>query len=197
MSEYNIPVPDVLICSVGTEIYYGPDVRKDKGWQKHISHRWKPEQVKNALDDLDFLNLQEAEGQRSFKVSYYMEDDADYLAEVHRKLQGNRLPCQVIYSHGQFLDILPYRASKGKAINYIKYKYEFPSSKVMVAGDSGNDEDMLKGKSNGLVVGNHSEELNSLKGKPRIYFSERDYAEGIIDGLVHYGFLPPHVLDQL
>lgn len=196
MSENNIPMPDILICSVGTEIYYGPDLRKDKGWQKHISHRWKPEQVKGILAGLDFLNFQEPEGQRSVKISYYMQDNPDYLAEVHRRLQEEKLQCQVIYSHGQFLDILPYRASKGKAISYIKYKYEFPSSRIMVAGDSGNDEDMLRGKHNALVVRNHSAELNVLKGKPRIFFSEYEHAAGIIDGLVHYGFLPPHVMDE-
>lgn len=197
MSEHRIPIPDILICSVGTEIYYGPDLRKDKGWQKHISHRWKPEQVKEVLADLDFLTFQEAEGQRSVKISYYMEENADHLAEVHRRLQDNRLRCQVIYSHGQFLDILPHRASKGKAINYIRYKYEFPSSKIMVAGDSGNDEDMLKGKNNALVVGNHSDELNGLKGKPRMFFSKHEYAAGIIDGLVHYNFFPPHIMDTV
>lgn len=197
LNENDIPMPDVLICSVGTEIYYGPDLRKDKGWQKHISHQWKPEDVKNTLAELDFLNFQEPEGQRTFKISFYMEDNPDYLAEVHRRLQEARLPCQVIYSHSQFLDILPYRASKGKAINYIKYKYEFPASKIMVAGDSGNDEDMLKGRNNGLVVGNHSDELNSLKGRPRIHFSAYEYAGGIIDGLIHYGFFPPHVMDEL
>jgi sucrose-phosphate synthase len=197
MSEHNIPMPDILICSVGTEIYYGPDLRKDKGWQTHISHRWKPEQIKGVLAELHFLRLQEPEGQRSVKISYYMQDNPDYLAEIHRRLQEEKLQCQVIYSHGRFLDILPHRASKGKAIRYIKYKYEFPSSKIMVAGDSGNDEDMLRGKNNALVVGNHSDELNVLKGKPRIFFSEHAYAAGVIDGLVHYGFLPPHVMDEL
>ena len=197
MSEYNIPMPDILICSVGTEIYYGPDLRKDKGWQKHIAHRWKPDKIKDVLADLDFLTFQEAEGQRSVKISYYMEDTGDHLASVRKRLQDAKLQCQVIYSHGQFLDILPHRASKGKAINYIRYKYEFPSTNIMVSGDSGNDEDMLKGKNNGLVVGNHSDELSVLKGKPRIFFSQHEYAAGIIDGLVHYGFFPPHVLDEL
>jgi sucrose-phosphate synthase len=144
------------------------------------------------LADLPFLQFQEAEGQTSHKISYYMEDHPEYLAEVHRLLREGKLPCQVIYSHGRFLDILPQRASKGKAIKYLKYKYEFPPSKVMVAGDSGNDEDMLRGRNNGLVVGNHSEELNSLKGRPSIFFSGKWYAAGIIDGLVHYGFIPPH-----
>jgi sucrose-phosphate synthase len=190
MTENDIPIPDVLICSVGTEIYYGPDLRKDKGWQQHISHRWKPMDIKAVLGDLDFLNSQEAEGQRSHKISYYMQDKEGYLAEVHRRLQDAKLQCTVIYSHGQFLDILPYRASKGKAIKYLKYKYEFSPDRVMVAGDSGNDEDMLIRKTNALVVGNHSEELNTLKGKSRVYFSDKTYAAGIVDGLIHYGFLP-------
>ncbi len=191
MTEYNIPMPDILICSVGTEIYYGPDLRMDKGWQRHISHKWKPEQVKAALESLEFLSSQEAEGQRSHKISYIMSDNPEYLTEVHRKLREEKLWCQVIYSHHQYLDILPYRASKGRAIKYLKYKYEFPSRRVMVAGDSGNDEDMLRGKNNGLVVGNHSEELEILRGRPRVYFSSKKYAAGIIDGLIYYGFLPP------
>ena len=192
MTEYDIPVPDILICSVGTEIYYGPDLRMDKGWQQHITHKWKPEKIKSTLQALDFLTSQEAEGQRAHKISYYMEDSRDYLDEVHRRLDEQKLSCQVIYSHGQFLDILPKRASKGKAINYLKYKYEFPSSKVMVAGDSGNDEDMIQGTNNGLVVGNHSEELEKLRGNLRVFFSRKKYAAGIIDGMGHYGFIPPH-----
>jgi sucrose-phosphate synthase len=192
MTEYDIPVPDILICSVGTEIYYGPDLRMDKGWQQHITHKWKPERIKSILQELDFLTFQEAEGQRAHKISYYMEDNPDYLNEVYRRLEKEKLSCQVIYSHGQFLDILPKRASKGKAINYMKYKYEFPSSRVMVAGDSGNDEDMIQGNNNGLVVGNHSQELEKLRGNVRVFFSRKRYAAGIIDGMVHYGFIPPH-----
>jgi len=192
MTEFEIPVPDILICSVGTEIYYGPDLRMDKGWQQHISHKWRPEQIKSTLQELDFLTFQEAEGQRAHKISYYMEDNPDYLAAIYRRLEEEKLSCQVIYSHGQFLDILPKRASKGKAIKYLRYKYEFPSSRVMVAGDSGNDEDMIRGINNGLVVGNHSEELEKLRGKIRVFFSRKTYAAGIIDGLVHYGFIPPH-----
>ncbi|MBU0681408.1 MAG: glycosyltransferase, partial [Proteobacteria bacterium] len=67
MTEYNIPIPDVLICSVGTEIYYGPDLRMDKGWQQHISYRWQPEKIKEVLGAVKFLTFQEAEGQRSHK----------------------------------------------------------------------------------------------------------------------------------
>ncbi len=189
MTEHNIPMPDIIICSVGTEIYYGPDLRMDKGWLKHISHQWKPEAIKEVLGNIDFLSFQEAEGQRSHKISYYMADDYDYLFWVYYMLKEAGLRCQVIYSHGQFLDIVPLRASKGKAIDYLRYKYEFSPLNVMVAGDSGNDEDMLSGKACGLVVGNYSEELEKLKGRRNIYFSSEKYASGIIDGLGHYSFI--------
>lgn len=189
MTEYNFPMPDILICSVGTEIYYGPDLRYDKGWQQHISWQWKPEKIKEALASFDFLTFQEAEGQRSHKISYYLEEKEDRLARVHERLQQMKLRCQIIYSHGQFLDILPARSSKGKAIDYLRYKFNFSPRHVMVAGDSGNDEDMISGHARGLVVGNHSQELEGLRGKANIYFSTEEYAAGIMDGLRHYGFL--------
>ncbi|MDA3785986.1 MAG: HAD-IIB family hydrolase, partial [Deltaproteobacteria bacterium] len=189
MTQYNIPIPDILICSVGTEIYYGPDLRMDKGWQQHISHRWQPEKIKEVLGEVEFLSLQEAEGQRSHKISYNMADDYDYLAWVHHLLDEAGLHCQVIYSHGQFLDILPRRASKGRAIAYVIAKFGFAPRYVMVAGDSGNDQDMLLGQARSLVVGNYAEELEKLRGKPRIYFSEEPYAAGIIDGLHHFGMV--------
>ncbi|RJX33690.1 MAG: HAD-IIB family hydrolase [Desulfurivibrio sp.] len=189
MTEQNIPIPDILICSVGTEIYYGPDLRIDKGWQQHLNHRWRPEEIKRELAGLDFLSSQGAEGQRRFKISYYMQDDRELLNRVIRTLREARLRCKVIYSHGQFLDILPYRAAKGKAISYIKYKWEISPENVMVAGDSGNDEDMLRSRCRGLVVGNHSRELEHLRGKRGIFFSRHRYAGGIIDGLIHYKFL--------
>lgn len=189
MNEQLIPIPDVLICSVGSEIYYGPNLRIDRGWQQHLSTNWKPEQIRDVLGRLDFLGLQGQEGQRAFKISYYMKDDQELLARVHQHLAAAKLLCQVIFSHGQFLDILPYRASKGKAIKYLQYKWGISPQNVMVSGDSGNDEDMLRGRSCGLVVGNYSRELENLKGKPRIYFSKKKHAAGIIDGLNHYGFL--------
>ncbi len=189
MTEHNIPMPDILICSVGTEMYYGPDLRMDKGWQQRISHKWKPELIKETLQQFDFLVSQEAEGQRSHKISYYLENTNDRLQSIQQALDERKLSCKVIYSHNQFLDILPGRASKGKAVDYLQYKYEFLPRHVMVAGDSGNDADMLEGKTRGLIVGNHSEELAYLKSAPRVYFSTGKYAAGIIEGLYHYGFI--------
>ena len=59
----------------------------------------------------------------------------------------------------------------------------------MVCGDSGNDEEMLRGGTKGVVVANYSPELEHLKGKRGIYFSKQKFAAGIIDGLKYYHFL--------
>jgi len=45
-----------------------------------------------------------------------------------------------------FRDILSYRASKGKAIRYLSHKWEIPLKNFLVCGNSGNDEEMLRGE---------------------------------------------------
>lgn len=186
LKEHGLPVPDVLITSVGSEIYYGNRDRFDRGWHNHISHRWQPDKIKSVLEAIPFLTLQEEEVQRQFKISYYMEPGKDRLAAIHRELTRNRCRYNLIYSQNVFLDILPYRASKGKAIRYLSYKWEIPLSRIVVCGDSGNDEEMLRGDTMGIVVGNYSPELEKLKGQKKIYFANEEYCQGIMEGIRHY-----------
>ncbi|MDH3360159.1 MAG: HAD-IIB family hydrolase, partial [Desulfobulbaceae bacterium] len=188
LEENKIPMPDIVVCSVGTEIFYGSGLRPDKGWQQHLSYKWKPREIRQVLSELEFIELQEPESQRQFKISYYMEDDPDYLAKVHSSLQAKKIRYRLVYSRGQFLDILPYRASKGKAVRYLSYKWGIPMPQIMVCGNCGNDEDMLRGDTAGVVVANHSPELDGLKGLRRTFFSSKEFAAGIIDGINHYRF---------
>ena len=188
LAEYNVRMPDMIISSVGTEIYYGADLFPDKGWASHISSRWYPEKIKTILDTLPFLHLQEEEAQRQFKISYFMEPGEEQLSKIHQVLTEQRLRYTLIYSRDMFLDILPYRASKGKAIRYLSYKWNIALGNIVVAGDSENDEDMLRGEMLGIIVGNHHEELDKLKGLRHIYFASAHYAAGILEGFEHYGF---------
>lgn len=191
LAEHDIPMPDVIICSVGTEIFYGSKLVADSGWQQHLAYQWKPELIREVLGRLSFLELQEEETQRRFKISYYVDPikDPDLLTHVHKALRDAKIRYQLVFSNGQFLDILPFRASKGKAIRYLSYKWELPLANILVCGDSGNDEDMLRGDTSGVVVANYSKELEKLKGLRRTYFSPEPYAAGILDGMAHYHFL--------
>jgi sucrose-phosphate synthase len=38
------------------------------------------------------------------------------------------------------------------------------------------------------VVGNHTPELEALRGLEQIYFAQAHCAAGILEGLAHYGF---------
>jgi sucrose-phosphate synthase len=189
LKEHGIGETDVIISSVGSGIYYGKQLMPGIGWKTHISSRWDREKIKGLLDSLPFLEYQEEEKQRPFKISYYMEEDEDHLARIHDLLLRNKCRYNLIFSHQKYLDILPYRASKGKAIRYLSYKWEIPLGNFLVCGDSGNDEEMLRGEPRGVVVGNYSPELEKLRGRRRIYFARNHGVGGILEAIEHYGFL--------
>ena len=189
LKENGLPDPDVIISSVGSEIYYGPKRHRGKGWESHVSHLWNRQRIFDLLSSFDFLEYQEEETQRPFKVSYHMQYKKDCLAAIHGTLTRNKCRYNLIYSHNQFLDILPYRASKGKALRFLSYKWEIPLRNFLVCGNSGNDEEMLRGEPRAVVVGNYSPELDRLKGLKNVYFSPKPGAGGIIDAIERYKFL--------
>jgi sucrose-phosphate synthase len=95
----------------------------------------------------------------------------------------------LLLDHERYVDVLPGRASPGLAIRFFCFKWDLPPERLLVAGDSGNDAEMLSGDTLGDVVGNHDPELDFLRGHRRIYFAERPHAWGILEGIDHYDFL--------
>lgn len=189
LRENNVPTPEVIISSVGSEIHYGPKLLPDLGWATHIHYSWRREDTVIALKEISGIELQPRENQREFKISYFVKDENGApLEEISNLLASRGLKANLIYSHGAFLDVLPLRASKGRAIRYLSYKWSLPLQKILVAGDSGNDEEMLEGRTLGVVVGNYSEELEHLRGHHQIYFAKATYADGVLEGIKHYHF---------
>lgn len=192
LEEWKVPQPDIFITSVGSEIYYAPKLLPDKTWQKHLNYHWKPDKVRDAMKIFEGVEIQPDENQRPFKVSYNITDSAVTQQAIVSQMRKKRLRVNVIYSHGQYIDILPVRASKGLAIRHLSLKWNLPIQRFLVAGDSGNDEEMLKGETMGVVVGNYSPELEKLRDNPEIYFAKSHYASGILEGIQHYDFFDTH-----
>ncbi len=190
LKKWKVPDPDVWLTSVGSEINYGSKVVPDAGWDRHIEYRWDRDRVVAILADIRGLRLQGAEGQRKHKVSYYADPKKmPPIRDIARALRKDGLAANLIYSHGAYLDVLPIRASKGRALRFLAVKWGLPVESILVAGDSGNDEEMLTGDTRAIVVGNHSDELGKLRGRPNVYFATGEYAHGIVEGIEHYRFL--------
>ena len=194
LEEYDIHEIDVIISSVGSEVYYGRECQPDKGWSSRLRHKWYPDRSRESLGKIPYLSLQpEPDTQREFKISYNLDshvEPLDVMPEIHSYLDTTKSAYSLIHSHGTFIDVLPHRASKGKAIRYLSQKWHLPLNSIAASGDSGNDYDMLTGQTSGIVVGNYDKELEKLRETgQRCYFAKANYAAGILEGLQHYGMI--------
>jgi sucrose-phosphate synthase len=185
-----IPEPDVLITSGGTAIHYAPDLTADTFWAQHIDHGWTPHVVQRVLADMPGLKLQPKAEQSRFKISYYYDPRiAPGVDEINRLLHQKDLAVNVTVSFGQFLDVLPIRASKGMALRYVADHWGIPLEHILVAGGSGADEDMMRGNTLAVVVANrHHEELSHLVDTERVYYATQSHALGILEAIDHFDF---------
>lgn len=190
IEKLGLPAPDLIESACGTELHYGKELSEDGSWLKQIGFHWNRQAIKELLADVPGLFEQPEINQSKFKLSYnYDPKKAPKLSALRKKIREAKLRASLVLSHGMYLDIIAVRGGSGNTMRHVAFKWGFPAEHILVAGDSGNDEEMLKGRTLGVVVGNHSPELNKLKKRPRIYFAEASHAKGIIEGINYYQFL--------
>ncbi len=190
MKKQGIPAPDVLISSLGTRIHYGRALTEDKYWSEHIDHDWNPQRIRRILNEMPGLITQPKREQARFKIAYYYDPDlAPPVDEIMKTLHQNEVNAHALFSFGQFLDIVPSRASKGQALRYVSQRLDIPLEHILAVGGSGADEDMMRGNTLAVVVANrHHEELSQLVDQERIYFASQPHAAGILEAIDYYDF---------
>ncbi len=190
MRRHGVPGPDVLISSMGTRIHYGQQLSEDHVWVRHIDHDWSRSKVRQVLENLPGITLQPQSEQTPFKLSYYYDATVSpSVDEILTLLHKREINANVVLSFGQFLDVLPARASKGLALRHVAQRLDIPLEQILVAGGSGADEDMMRGNTLALVVANrHHEELSKLAEVDRIFFSKKPFAGGLLEAIEHYDF---------
>ena len=190
LRRYSIPEPDVFITNQGTQIHYAPDLTLDTAWEQHINHHWNPHAIRAILAELPGLRLQPKSAQSAFKLSYFLDPNVADVQDIRQTLSRFDQAVSLVFSFGQYFDVLPLRASKGLALRWCADQLGFALENTLVSGVTGADADMLRGNAMGVVVDNrHLAELTGLSQVERVYFSKKPYAAGIVEAMQHYQFL--------
>lgn len=195
INELGLPRPDLIDTDCGTQLHYGEDLTQDLTWRKFMGYAWKPQEIVEQLEHLPGLTRQEQCNQSEFKISYLINPKlAPSTVELKKILRTAGLRAKVVMSLGMYLDIIPVRGGSDLSMRHLLWKWGFSPDHVLVAGDSGNDAGMLLGGTLGVVVANHSPELDRLKNRPRIYFAKKSHAAGILEGIEYYNFMDKVVI---
>ncbi|GJE76573.1 HAD-IIB family hydrolase [Methylorubrum suomiense] len=188
LEQQDSPQPQVMITSVGSEIYHldanGVTYTADAAWRTAVSTGWDRSAVNAALAELDALVPQGPLEQRTHKLSFF--GDAVTARRVRDRLAAAGLSANVIHSHGRYLDVLPAAASKGSAVDHVRALYGLPERAVFVAGDSGNDVEMLRARTQAIIVANYSDGLATNAALAHSYVARASHARGIIEGVLHF-----------
>ncbi|MGB7344190.1 MAG: HAD-IIB family hydrolase [Pirellulaceae bacterium] len=190
VEELGLPKPDLIDTDAGTQLHYGESLTADHSWRKQIGYAWKPDQIDALLSEVPGIFRQSDEKQSEFKISFEIDfEKSPSIAAIKKQLREAGLRAKVVLSLGMYLDVIPVRGGSDLTMRHLLWKWGFSPDNVLVAGDSGNDAGMLRGRTLGVVVGNYSPELERLRNQPRIYFADGHHARGIIEGIKYYNFL--------
>ncbi len=77
-------------------------------------------------------------------------------------------------------------ASKGLALRQVVNHLPGKVAGVIAASDSGNDLALIASADAGIVVANHTGELNMLRSAAHVYWSPKSFAAGVLDGIAHF-----------
>ncbi len=211
MEHDRLPVPDWIVCDVGTSIHHRHDDAFEP-YQPFVSHLTDTTHgvdraaVETLLADLGGLTLQSSERQQPFKVSYVSEPNEapDLAQEATQRLEQAGLPYACHASLDPFhgvglLDVLPIGASKATALIWLSTHADFLADEVVFAGDSGNDLPALTCGFRAIVVANATPgladraeaELGEKGLAQRLYRASASATSGVLQGCRHFGLLPP------
>ncbi len=214
VEEYELPLPAFVLGDVGSTIYActGWNWQHWAAWEAHIAPDWggrSHAQLAALLQGLPPLQLQEEFKQNTHKLSYYVSlgvNHRELIKAVEGRLRAEGIRASLIWSIDEqadigLLDVLPARATKRHAIEFLMEQQGFGLANTVFAGDSGNDLQVLVSPIPAILVHNASTEIKleaqhlaEMEGTASVLYLARggfhdmngNYAAGIVEGLAHY-----------
>jgi sucrose-6F-phosphate phosphohydrolase len=197
-----LPLPDYILGGVGTQIWEASTGGTIPGFAERFSEGWDLEHIERLLEEQPGVVRQPAAFLHPYKSSWFLHGASpEAIATIETQLRRAGLDVVVVYSGQRFLDVLPRHASKGKALTWLAKHLGIPPASILVAGDSGNDNGMFRLRGvRGILVENAQPELLEACVGRDVYTATGIIAEGVLDGLKHYGViraLPSRRLPEL
>lgn len=185
-----LPPPDVYIGGVGTMLHNESEPSHAQLYTRSIGAGFDRDLIAAALADISNVVVQPDAYQHALKSSWYLHDaDTATLTSIEERLEAAGIAARLVYSSNRDLDILPAGVDKGAALSWLCRQLGLSHDDVVVAGDTNNDRSMfdLPGV-RGIVVGNALPELRAIAdNRPDIYRANGSTADGVVEGLMHWG----------
>jgi glucosylglycerol-phosphate synthase len=183
-----IPDPRYIIADVGATVVHGRTLAPVAPIQDVISAAWPGEErVRAALRPFDFLVYQDVPQER--RCSFLLAEER--RIEEIRGVIEQELECDVLFSAGQYLDVLPRGVSKGSTLVRLLEHAGLDRDHVVVAGDTLNDLSLFEYDLKGIVVGGAepalSHHVERIGG--HAYVARAPGGGGIVEGLRHHGLV--------
>ncbi|HVZ65584.1 MAG TPA: HAD-IIB family hydrolase [Lacunisphaera sp.] len=191
VTDGTLPEADYYIGGVGTQVF---DVRAGRmlvEFHEHLKQGWNVDKVREIVARHPAIKPQPDEFQHDFKSSWFYERaPRGAIRELREELTAAGLSINIVYSSSRDLDILPRNATKGGALLWLCEHLRLPLESVLVAGDTGNDSSMFRLPGiRGIIVENALPELYEATVEVPTYSSRQILADGVLDGLCHYGVI--------
>ncbi len=192
LSRGTLPWPDFIIGGVGTQIYDGRKKRPVREFTAQFNSTWDWNKIDQIMRLVPGASRQPAKFLQAYKSSWFLPNaSVEVIQGIRDRLEREGLEVKLIYSSQRDLDIVPREAGKGASLRWLASWLDLPLSDVAVAGDSGNDTNMfLLPDVNRIVVENALPELLEAVVPIPAFMASKAHAEGVLEGLHHFGVLP-------
>jgi hydroxymethylpyrimidine pyrophosphatase-like HAD family hydrolase len=182
LQDASLPRPDFIIGDVGATIadFNGELIGE---FIAEIDAQWPGEDaVMQALEGLPLLRRQEQPQAR--RCSFYC-DSVALSDSVKARLVT--LECDVLFSAGHYLDVLPRNINKGSSLKRLVRHLNIQTTDVLVAGDTLNDLSMYTHGFNGVCVnGSETGLLLATRDMPTVLHAVGPGCEGISEAISHF-----------
>ncbi len=182
-----LPTPEAVAGDVGTHLRHLDAGADDETYHAALAEGWDRVAVESVARRYAALLHQPESGQGRFKSSWHTRTPAPAtVTALDTALRRAGLRCRVIASGGRHVDIVPACGGKAAAVRRLMERCGTPPHLTVVAGDSGNDTDMLTLPGiHAVLVGNALPELRTAVAAAlpdRTFPAHPDHADGVISG---------------